>query len=295
MGGSGHPVAVATTLRIAPLALLLLAGCASIPKPRVLVQPVAATAAAPSAEPAATTSIAAIIHEQILRGHYGEAERALRDYLAQHPGDRQAQALLRQLTADPRRMLGPVRSTYVVQPGDSYSILAARYLGDPGLFVALARYNGSTNPSLLRAGERLKMPAPVAGGSPPPSAPVDAARQPAADAAAVAAESPAAKAAGLQRQATALMKQGRQDQALARLDQALAVDPRLGPDGPASIALRKQLVASDHQRAIVLYRDQHLAQAIALWDRVLAIDPGFEPAIIYRARAKELQLRLKQL
>jgi hypothetical protein len=46
---------------------------------------------------------------------------------------------------------------------------------------------------------------------------------------------------------------------------------------------------------VVLYRDQKLDQAIALWDHVLAIDPGYERATIYRARAIELQHRLKQI
>jgi tetratricopeptide (TPR) repeat protein len=50
-----------------------------------------------------------------------------------------------------------------------------------------------------------------------------------------------------------------------------------------------------HQRAIVLYRDQKLDQAIALWDHVLAIDPGYEAATVYRTRALELKHRLKQL
>ena len=56
----------------------------------------------------------------------------------------------------------------------------------------------------------------------------------------------------------------------------------------------KDLVATFHQRAIVLYRDQQLDPAIALWDRVLAIDPGYEPATVYRTRALELKQRLKQ-
>jgi tetratricopeptide (TPR) repeat protein len=55
------------------------------------------------------------------------------------------------------------------------------------------------------------------------------------------------------------------------------------------------LLGSYHERAVVLYRDQQLDQAIALWDHVLAIDPSYERAVIYRARAVELQQRLKQL
>ena len=58
--------------------------------------------------------------------------------------------------------------------------------------------------------------------------------------------------------------------------------------------MRQQLLSAYHQRAIVLYRDQKLDPAIALWDHVLAIDPSYEPAVIYRARALELKQRLKQ-
>ncbi|HTM29615.1 MAG TPA: LysM domain-containing protein, partial [Rhodanobacter sp.] len=59
-------------------------------------------------------------------------------------------------------------------------------------------------------------------------------------------------------------------------------------------ALRSQLLDSYHERAIVLYRDQQLDQAIVLWNRVLAIAPGYEPAVVYRARALELKQRLRQ-
>lgn len=308
MCGCEHPAVTVATVFITSLALLLVAGCAPVSRfnARVVVQPVAAAAPVPqsSVEPARDTSLAAIINNQILHGHYVEGEKALRSFLAQHPGDRPAQSLLRQLTVDPRQMLGREASTYVVQPGDSYSILAARYLGDSGLFLVLARYNGSTNPSLLRAGERLQMPSSVAvrghagemiaAGSMNQPGQGDGTRQ-VVSGAGLAAESAPVKAARLQQESIALKDQGKQDEALARLDQALTVDPQLRPSGPVSVSLRRQLVASYHQRAIVLYRDQHLAQAITLWDRVLAIDPGFEPAIIYRARAVELQLRLKQL
>jgi tetratricopeptide (TPR) repeat protein len=109
-----------------------------------------------------------------------------------------------------------------------------------------------------------------------------------------AAETPVAKAARLQQESLALLDKGLPQQALQRLDEALRIDPALRSTGPAATALRKKLVDSYHQRAIVLYRDQQLDQAIALWDRVLAIDPNFEPAVIYRARALELKGRLKQ-
>jgi tetratricopeptide (TPR) repeat protein len=195
--------------------------------------------------------------------------------------------MLRQLTADPEQVLGHASREYVVRPGDSYSTLAARYLGDGGRFLILARYNGSTNPSLLQVGQTLRLPAPhLTAADRPEGAVQDQPAPPDASA--------AAKAHRLQDESLALLHKGQRSQALERMDQALDADPRLPPAGADARALRKQLVSVYHQRAIVLYRDQQLDQAIALWNRVLAIEPDFEPATVYRARALELKQRLKQ-
>jgi Tfp pilus assembly protein PilF len=50
-----------------------------------------------------------------------------------------------------------------------------------------------------------------------------------------------------------------------------------------------------HEAALVAYRKQDLDNAIALWNKALAIDPNYEPALGYRARAQELQRRLNQM
>ena len=262
------------------------------------VTPAAATA---PTRTAGASSLAAIINDDLQVGHYAEGEQALREYLRQHPGDRAAQALLRQLMVDPGQQLGRASRPYVVQPGDSYSTLAARYLGDSSEFLLLARYNGSTNPSLLRVGQTLRLPASAASvallpqGAPPRAADAPAGSAlPIAPTTAPADASPAAQVRRLQRESAALLAQGQKAQALARMEQALTIDPQLKPSGAGPASLRKQLIASYHQRAIVLYRDQQLDPAIALWDRVLAIDPNYEPAVAYRARALELKQRLKQ-
>ena len=291
-----------------PLTMLGVAGCAQVDvlKSKVSGNP-AATSAAPAIQPATrpALSFTAIVNELQL-GHYSNGEQDLRQYLALHPGDRPAQAMLRQLAVDPKQALGSRSRPYVVQAGDSYSTLAASYLGDPRAFLILARYNGSTNPSMLRTGETIHLPlsnpgaalaasamssgsgisdpGTSAGNTSPPSggeAPVD--------------ELPTAKAQRLQRESLSLLDQGQNDQALTRLDEALSIEPRLKPAGPQAAALREQLLGSYHERAIVLYRDQQLDQAIALWNRILAINPNYEPAVIYRARALELKHRLKQI
>ncbi|HET6431190.1 LysM domain-containing protein [Dyella sp.] len=277
-------------------AALVLGGCASLGRGRHTQ--VVVTPAQPSAQAAADArapSLSEIINGQLQHGRYAEGERNLRAYLVQHPDDSVAQLMLRQLTRPPDAWLGPPARQRVARPGDSYSTLAQQYLGDARLFVLLARYNDAADPSLLRVGETVRLPA--AKEDAPPLAPV--ADEVASDdrtppSTRPVAESRAQRALRLQRESLSLFDAGRQAEALARLDAALALEPGLAGNGPQSADLRQQLVAACHQRAIVLYRDQQLDPAIALWDRVLAIQPDYEPALAYRARAQELKRRLKQ-
>jgi hypothetical protein len=289
-----------------PLTMLGLTGCAQV---NALKSKVNGNSTTTSTAPASsetsrrpTLSFTAIVNE-LQRGRYSEGEQDLRQYLLLHPGDRPAQSMLRQLTIDPKQALGSRSRSYAVQAGDSYSTLAARYLGDPGAFLILARYNGSTNPSMLRVGETVHLPLSHAGTPSAASAAQSGSNAAGAGSDTLAVsestapdmELPSAKAQRLQRESLSLLDQGRNDQALARLDEALSIEPKLKPEGPQAAALREQLLASYHERAIVLYRDQQLDQAIKLWDRILAINPNYEPAVIYRARALDLKHRLKQI
>jgi tetratricopeptide (TPR) repeat protein len=302
-------------MRLLMLSLLMMfgaAGCAQVNKLKSQVdeqlglhgstQPAAGSATAKNGD-SGSASLAAIINDQLQHGHYKEGEQALRRYLSQHPGDRLAQATLQQLTMDPEEMLGHASRSYVVQADDSYSSLAARYLGDPNLFLILARYNESANPSRLGKGVTVRLPLSAASIATTSGAserrvddiqtePIKATGAP--SVALSTKESPATKAKRLQKESVVLLKQGHKEHALARLDEALLIDPHLKSSGPEAASLRQQLVASYHQRAVVLYRNQHLDSAIGLWDHVLVIDPGYEPAVAYRARALELKQRLKQ-
>jgi tetratricopeptide (TPR) repeat protein len=262
--------------------------------PKVVVTPASAPTPPPrvAADETPPPSLATIVRQQLQVGHYAEGERQLRRYLQVHPDDDAAQGVLRQLTADPAQALGEASRKYVVKPGDSYSTLAARYLGDGSRFLILARYNGSTNPSMLRVGQTLRLPASRLAPGKAPEGPARIAST-AATAARVDA-SDAARARRLQDESLALLHKGQRTQALERMDEALDADPKLPTDSADARSLRKQLVSVYHQRAIVLYRDQQLDQAISLWNRVLAIQPDFEPATVYRARALELKQRLKQ-
>lgn len=241
-------------------------------------------------------SLSSIINDDLQNGRYAEGHQALDQYLQRHPGDHAAQSMLRQLTGDPVQMLGAASHPHVVQPGESFSTLAARYLGDANQFLILARYNNASNPSLLRVGATLKLPASASSASnaAATNAPADATVSHVDGSSSSNGAAPEAKARQLQAESISLMAHGQKAQALARLDAALTLDPTLKSSGPDEASLRAQLVNNYHQQAIVLYRDQQLDRAIALWDRVLTIDPDYEPAKVYRARAMELKQRLQQ-
>ncbi|MCL7744886.1 tetratricopeptide repeat protein [Guyparkeria hydrothermalis] len=253
------------------------------------------------------------IQADLQRGEYRQGRRDLDRYLARHPDDEVARSLLRQLEADPEQVLGEKSRRYVVQSGDSYSALADRHLGDPALFLLLARYNQSTNPSALRVGEAIRLPVGPSSGksvSASSTAQAGAARRSLDKASRPSGEATtrtlpdsqlrSSRASGvaaeaLQRRGLSLLEQGKREEALQHLEAALEKDPSLEPAASRVPQLRSSLVEEYHQRAILRYRNQKLGDAIALWNRVLAIDPTFEPARSYRARARELQRRLADL
>ena len=285
------------------LGVVLVGGCAKVTFKPKAGEPSTTQAAAPapgegaSGESSPRQSLSSIVNHDLQNGHYADGEKALRRYLQDHPGDRTAQFFLKQLTEDPKQALGTAASPHVVQPGESYSTLASKYLGDPNLFLVLARYNGSTNPAVIRVGSTLQIPA-----SPNAAAVAALPAQPAGSAGAPAAEltppatalPPSQRAQQLENQSIALYRQGHHDQALTLFDQALALNPQLKSSDPTFAALSRTWVANSHQQAMVLYLDQHLDQAIALWNRILVVDPGYEPAVVYRTRALELKQRLQQ-
>ncbi|WP_233842676.1 tetratricopeptide repeat protein [Dyella sp. 2HG41-7] len=246
------------------------------------------------------TSLSSIVNHDLQNGRYQEGEQALKRYLQDHPGDRTAELYLRQLQEDPKQALGAASTPHVVQPGESYSTLAAKYLGDPNLFLVLARYNGSTNPSRIRTGSSLQLPA-RASGNAVASTPVQPAPSQTVAPPAVAAVvstppigSPRLRAEQLKNQSLALYRSGHRDQAINVFDQALSLNPHLTSSDSAFPTLSHDWIAKLHQQAMVFYLDQHLDQAISLWDRILEVDPTNEPATIYRARAVELKSRLQQ-
>ncbi len=91
-------------------------------------------------------------------GDNENARRLLNHALRQKPNLRTAKYLMRQLDTDPVDYLGKENFAYRIKPGDTLSVLAARYLDSSLQFVILARYNGIQDPSQVHVGEWIKVP-----------------------------------------------------------------------------------------------------------------------------------------
>lgn len=336
------------------LVLVLLSGCAELSKLPVT----------DGAEPDTTGTEEGFSHARVMELlHEGRAEQAatmLRTRLAAAPGDKGARQLLAQIESPPEELLGDASFQYEVQPGESLSVLAQRFLGNYRLFFALARYNDITNPSMLQAGQTIRVPSDYWDGPEPSREPLDreirarellANGQPReamdlyedVDPDTLGQDELALLGTVHRRWIARALNEGEYGDARARLARArrqspgdgswtdwlagmdkrvvvesayrqglaqrerdpvaaarsfkrvLNADPGHARARNALSALRTETVPELHRRAVILYRNQQLDEAIELWEQALSIDPDFQPAQGYRARADELRRRLETL
>lgn len=263
-------------------ALTLLAGCGSMPslptfgsKPPPAAPATAPAPApqAPAAEPAAAPpvpepgpplsqqEVQRALSEALLFLETGQEELALaevRSVLQSEPGNRLAQSLMRQLTEDPVALLGRESFSYRVQPGESLSRIAQRFLGDVHLFYALARYNNIKIPRNVAGGQALRVP-----GRAPPAA----AQSPA--------PPPAPAPPPVKPDAT----------------------PKPDPTAAAKAAERKRadLIAGHTRTAREAFAKQDLDGAIRAWDAVLELDPDSRTAVLERQKVMGLKERLSKV
>ncbi len=169
--------------RAGVLSASLLVACASPPPatppavapaptaPAVAPPPVAPTPAALPIEPTVAAPVApspitpadaprAIIAamEFLQAGQEEQAENELKRVLLGDPNNRQAQSLIKQMKDDPVATLGRESFAYRVQPGESLSRIAQRFLGDVQQFYILARYNNIKVPRTLAEGQTIRVP-----------------------------------------------------------------------------------------------------------------------------------------
>lgn len=153
-----------------------LSGCALVPGPAPAPLPTP-----PEPEPVPVVVVPQGTAKELFKAgldalQHGEGQRAkplLKQVLVLEPNHKHAATLLPQIDADPVEMLGKESFPYKVQSGDTLSLIAKRFLGDPFKFYILAKYNGLVVSDNLEAGRSIKIP----GRKPPPSK-VPAAEQP---------------------------------------------------------------------------------------------------------------------
>lgn len=216
----------------AVLASFVLTACATTGGPGaspVGKPPVAAAVKAKPGLSPAERQKAAIDH--LYHGQPDHARVELRALILDQPANTVARGLLDQVEQDPHALLGDKSYAYKVRPGETMSVLAQRFLGDPMMFYALARYNGMTTPTEIVAGQTLQIPGaprkvmataprPVTTLPAPPTATPAAPPPPAA----VSTRNPT-RAAQLRGQGLENLNRGAVDKAVALFRQALAFDP----------------------------------------------------------------------
>lgn len=360
------------------IAVALLAGCQLMPFERDAADDDSqgkAGRGSDEAPPPQTDSVGqALVHLQ--NGEIEPAESILERLLEANPDSSIAQLLLAQIQQPPESFLvGEETMEIEVEPGDTLSRIAGRYLGNELLFFALARLNDIEQPRLLRPGRRLKVPVPEASAQTeaappeedeqaPPQEPQPPGVGPTARAlvekgrpapayalllstaragklepaaaellgeTAVRLSQTAIESGDLDRarkyldQAAPWLEQARTSAAFARQVETIAAADRLiraresldNGDHDAAYeswmaardqldrqqsvpaldveSLRAELSEHFHSRALAAWRDQEIERAVRLWERVLAVDPDFEPATVYLERARRARRRLESL
>ena len=165
--------------------------------------------------------------ELLDRGEEARARGLLENALRQEPGNATAQRLIDEIDGDPRRAIGSRTRAYTVREDDTMTGLAERFLGDPLMFYALARYNNIV-PNQLAAGQTIQVPdrsRPMSSASvrvPPTASAQEAA--PVAPAASAVSANVAARASQLRLRGLERLNAGDADGAVALLGQAHAID-----------------------------------------------------------------------
>ncbi len=149
-----------TPVLLCLLCTLLLGACQSVPDKPLPPVPAPVLPPAPPAPPPPEPVLDNFndIVEALQNGAQDIAERSLQAMLERGQYRNAARRLLQQIHTDPQQLLGAEHRQITVQAGDTLSMLAQRYLGDPLLFYALARYNDIAIPRLLSVGQQLKIP-----------------------------------------------------------------------------------------------------------------------------------------
>ena len=164
-------------------------------------------------------------------------------------------------------------------------------------FYALARFNGISNPSQVRIGQSVRIPATeqalaVRESGVPEAEPV--VEMPETESAPAPQPVPVEREPTNMERALELAQQGDIEGAYQAV--LLALEEEDTPENRQIEAdLRQQLVEAYYRDAVTAFRAQDLDVTIARCNQVLELDPDHDNARLYKAQAEELQARLDKL
>jgi tetratricopeptide (TPR) repeat protein len=197
---------------------------------------------------------------------FGDASAArveLVIYLESYPNSDIAKDLLAQIDLPSSEYFPSDFEEVDLASGQSLSTLSKQYLGSLYRFHALAKYNNIAEPRSTKVGQRIRIPL------------TDEARV------AFASERAKAGVPGDENTPTLPVPQSQTEQANIK---------------PATSEEQLADKADDlYRRAVDAFRAQDLDEAIALWDKVLEIDPNYENAMLQRSQAIELKEKLSNI
>jgi tetratricopeptide (TPR) repeat protein len=206
--------------------------------------------------------------EYLEAGQEELAEAELKKVLQSDANQRLANSLMRQIKDDPFSILGRESFAYRVQPGESLSGIAKRFINnDPYSFYALARYNKISVPKSLAGGQVIRVPGrgpalPAPAPANPPPAPPPVVTPPPPPPPPPAVVQPPSDVDKLQAEVAAKRK-------------------------------REESIANFSKAARGAMAKQDLDGAIRNWDSVLKIDPENNNAQLERRRAADLKKKLE--
>ena len=195
-------------------------------------------------------------------GQEAKAKIELDTVLRQDPENKVARSLLAQIQTDPAKYFGGQDAfSYTLQPGDSLSSIAQRFLNEPLKFHILARFNGITDPSRMAPGQTIKVPGKKAASDPDPAVGNDSRR-------AARVESTREPTRGGEVSHT---QQARRLYDAGKYQQAIEI---LQGGGIGTTDARNLLVLSYGKYAEELTQNENLIDAQSVLESALSIQPG---------------------
>lgn len=204
--------------------------------------------------------------DSLQEGQEDQAEAELARVLQSDSNNRLAQGLMRQIKDDPVTSLGRESFAYRVQPGESLSRIAQRFMNDLHLFYILARYNNIKVPRNLAGGQVIRIPGKAPSANQPAAQPVPAAVATPSAPPPVAVPAPAA--VPVESESAAASRLARQ---------------------------RSEAVARHSRAARAAFAKQDLDAAIQSWNAVLEIEPDNRTAQLEKQKVLGLKEKLRKV